>query len=70
MIFAVLGGSFLGLVVFNNVIQPPAQVVGSCPSPAYIAGNGCWLRQCNTDQNGQQSCVIIPSGSVLGPLNK
>ena len=67
VVVIVLGGAFFGLWLENTVVNPPKQVEGVCPAPAFIAGNQCLQRVCTTNSNGQQTCNNVPAGRVLTP---
>ena len=66
VIFAVAGGSFLGFILEVQVFNPPAQVTGVCPPPAYVSGYDCLQRVCSTP-SGQtaQTCTVVPAGYIF-----
>lgn len=65
LIFAVFGGSFAGYIVQTHAINPPAQVLGICEPPAYIAGNSCLVQTTNS----QNKNVTVNGGYIEGNLN-
>lgn len=66
LIAILVGGVFFGFFIDTTVINPPAQVLGTCPSPAIITGNTCVQRVCVTNTNQAQVCNYEPAGTVGG----
>ena len=66
VVFAVVGGSFAGFIIETQALNPPTQVVGVCPSPAFVSGNDCVQRVCNTGSDNQETCRLQPAGYVIG----
>ena len=67
VIFAVLGGAFIGNELQTTVIRPPTQVVGICAPPAYISGFDCLQKICTTNSEGNQVCNVQNAGYIIGP---
>ena len=71
VVFAVMGGSFLGFFIETNYLNPPTQVVGVCPSPAVISQGSCVQRVCSTAQGAQtETCTYEPAGYIVGPSGR
>ena len=68
VIFAVVGGSFLGFTLETQVFNPPTQVVGVCPPPAYVSGWDCIQQVCTTNANNQQQCSNVQAGHIIGAV--
>lgn len=67
VVFAVVGGSFLGFYLQTWVLNPPVQVNGSCPPPAFVQGWDCVKQVCITNTSGQQVCNLQEAGHIIGP---
>ncbi|MDE1824362.1 MAG: hypothetical protein KGH74_03615 [Candidatus Micrarchaeota archaeon] len=65
VVFTVLGATFFGFFLQTTIINPPTQVVGVCPSPAFISGNDCLQKVCTT-ANNQQVCNLQEAGYIIG----
>lgn len=66
VIFAVFGGSFGGFIINTTIINPPTQVIGYCPPPAYIQGNDCLKTVVTVDAQGQSHSTVQQAGNILG----
>ena len=66
VIFAVVGGSFLGFILETQVINPPYQVVGLCPPPAFVSGYDCLIKVTTVDAQGNSHIIVQQSGTIVG----
>lgn len=69
VVFAVVGGSFLGFTVQTTILNPPTQVVGVCPPPAFIQGNDCLQNVTTTDSQGNVHTSVQPAGSLTAGVS-
>ena len=68
VLLAALGGIFAGFTLNTQVLNPPSQVWGVCPSPAHILPTGCTESTVTTQTvNGQIQIknVTVPAGYIL-----
>ncbi len=72
ILVAGIGGMFAGFQVDTNLIHPPLQETGLCPTSqgAQIDAQGCFvMQQVTVTVNGQQQIksVRVPAGHVIVP---
>ena len=69
MILVMFGTSFGGFLLQTQVVNPPKQVLGVCPPPAYILGDNCYTKTTTIDAQGNTHIIVSPAGSIVGALS-
>lgn len=63
----IAGSIGTGMVIDGYVINHPVQLLGHCPSPYVLTGNGCFQNLITTGADGKQTTTQVPAGTVTWP---